>query len=108
MNVISRLFSLMPALFGYYLSIFLVQYNTHHIKELVQVVKKLFNKYPMKKVNYIFLTMQLCIREIVKMGGSNNYKISYINNVALERLDNLPYEIIYNLALEENVRNILV
>ncbi|CAL9228744.1 unnamed protein product, partial [Arabidopsis halleri] len=45
------------------------------IEDLVGAVEESFETYPTNKVNCIFLTLQSCMVEIMKVGGSNKYKI---------------------------------
>ncbi|GAA0148874.1 hypothetical protein LIER_36814 [Lithospermum erythrorhizon] len=40
-------------------------------EQLVLAVQKAFEDYPPKKVNHVFVTLQLCIQEIMKFNGSN-------------------------------------
>ena len=45
------------------------------VDELVNVVVKSFENFPTVKSNHIFLTLQLCMIEIMKEKGSHKYKI---------------------------------
>jgi hypothetical protein len=46
-----------------------------------------------RKVNHIFVTLQTCLLEAMKLKGCNNYKIPHMNKATLERQDRLPTSI---------------
>ena len=54
------------------------------VEELVNAVVKAFKSFPIAKSNHIFLTLQLCMIEIMKVKGSHEYKIPHVNKVRLE------------------------
>ena len=54
-----------------------------------------------------FLTLQLCMREIMTVEGSNKYKIAHINKQRLEREGRLPVQITCDYDLVERTMNIL-
>ncbi|KAL6581619.1 hypothetical protein OROMI_007542 [Orobanche minor] len=63
------------------------------IPELVHAVEKAYDDYPPIKLNYVWLTLQLCMKEIMKIGGGNRYKIPHINKNRLQMLGRLPTQI---------------
>ncbi|KAF7801620.1 mariner transposase [Senna tora] len=63
------------------------------IDELIGVVVKTFEDYPTIKSNRIFLTLQLCMIEVMKAKGSHKYKIPHINKDQLERTHQLHSQI---------------
>ena len=62
---------------------------------------------PHKKVNYIFLTLQSCMVEIIKVGGSNKYKIPHLKKYTLESIGLLPKQLSCEATLVEDVLNTL-
>ena len=54
---------------------------------------KAFDEYSSIKANRVFLSLQLCMRDIMRVEGSNKYKIPHINNARLERDGCLPKQI---------------
>lgn len=75
------------------------------VEDLLSAVRKAFDEYPSRKINHIFLTLQLCMQETMKVGGSNNYKIPHLKKEALEREGLLPKQIICDPTIVESVRN---
>ncbi|CAE5958032.1 unnamed protein product [Arabidopsis arenosa] len=71
------------------------------IEQLIDAVKTAFEEYPARKINHIFLTLQLCMQETMRIGGSNNYKIPHIKKEALEREGLLPRQIKCDLTIKE-------
>ncbi|XP_010445048.1 PREDICTED: uncharacterized protein LOC104727658 [Camelina sativa] len=77
------------------------------IEDLVRAVEESFENYPTEKVNHIFLTLQLCMQEIMKVGGSNKYKTPHMSKSVLERDDQLPIQISCDPLLVQSVLNTL-
>lgn len=70
------------------------------ISELVCVVEKAFYDYSHIKLNYVWLTLQLCLKEaMMKLEGGNRYRISHINKRRLQRLGCFPTSISCDAAL---------
>ncbi|GAA0142538.1 hypothetical protein LIER_03415 [Lithospermum erythrorhizon] len=63
------------------------------VEKLVDAVIKALNNYPSEKMNHVWLTLQLSMLEIMRIGGSNRYRIPYMNKLLLEREGNLPTQI---------------
>ncbi|WOG93725.1 hypothetical protein DCAR_0313012 [Daucus carota subsp. sativus] len=63
------------------------------IDDLIHAVEETFENYPVAQLNHIFLTLQLCMREIIKVKGDNSYKIPHIRKNALEEENKLPEQI---------------
>ncbi|XP_071699553.1 uncharacterized protein [Rutidosis leptorrhynchoides] len=63
------------------------------IDELVSVVQTSFDRMRSRELNNVFLTLQTCMKEIMKVHGGNNYKIPHIGKSRLERQGNLPLHI---------------
>ena len=49
-----------------------------------------FEGYEVYKLNRIFLTLQMCMIEIMNHAGGNGYKIPHVNKERLEGLGQLP------------------
>ncbi|XP_050920259.1 uncharacterized protein LOC127137895 [Lathyrus oleraceus] len=62
------------------------------IDELVRAVVKSFENFSSVKSNHIFVTLQLCMIEVMKANGSNKYKIPHLNKERLEREGQLPVQ----------------
>lgn len=77
------------------------------VPELLLAVEKSFNEYPTEKLNRVFVTLQLCMREIMKQGGSNKYKIPHVNKGRLERESRLPTRVSCDYDLVQNVMNLV-
>jgi hypothetical protein len=58
-----------------------------------------FDDYSPCKVNRIFLTLHGCMKEVMKIGGGNNYDIPHIRNEILERQGRLPIQLSRDAAL---------
>jgi len=73
------------------------------IDELVSAVVKSYGNFSLVKSNRIFLSLQLCMIEIMKAKGSNKYKIPHVNKERLEREGQLPTQMKCDLVLAEEV-----
>ena len=58
------------------------------VNNLVIVVQKAFDMFLTKKA--IFLTLQQCMIEIMKLRGAKNYKIPHLKKKSLEKKQKLP------------------
>lgn len=77
------------------------------IEDLVVAVEKAFDQYRTEKVNHIFLTLQSCMIEIMKVGGMNKYKIPHMRKAVLERNNLLPVQLNCDIELVQNVMSVL-
>ena len=73
------------------------------IEELIHDVEEEFEVYDEDKLNRVFLSLQMCMREVMKIGG-NRYRNPHMNKSRLEREGRLPHRLscerdIYNSAL---------
>lgn len=80
---------------------------TKNVDELIHVVEKSFEEYPASKINRVFLSLQLCMREIMIAGGSNRYKLPHMGKDSLERNGSLPRHITLDYPLIECVMDML-
>ena len=60
------------------------------IVDIVAKVKKAYDTYPAKRSNRIFLTLQSCMREVLKQKGGNRYKVPQMRKSFLAALEMLP------------------
>ncbi|CAK8542192.1 unnamed protein product [Lathyrus sativus] len=77
------------------------------IDQLIDAVVKSLENFPSIKSNCIFVSLQLCMIEIVKEKCSNKYKIPHVNKERLERVGQLPVQIKCDLILVQEVKNYL-
>ena len=61
-----------------------------NIDELIQAVNDAFCEMDRDKLNDIFLTLQQCMVEVMKVKGGNNYKLPHMGKQSLRRQGNLP------------------
>jgi hypothetical protein len=73
------------------------------IDELVKAVENSFEAFSTVKSNRIFLTLQSCMIEIMKKGGSNKYKLQHLKKKKLERQGKLPTRLKCDATLVEDV-----
>lgn len=74
-----------------------------NIDELVTAVEKAFEDFSLVLSNNIFLTLQHVMVEIMKVKGSNNYKIPHTNKAGLQRRGQLPCQIRCDAELVKDV-----
>jgi hypothetical protein len=90
-------------MFFYYSKILKVLKEKHFLKELLQCLTKHnlseFDDYSPCKANRIFLTLHGCMKEVMKVGGGNNYDIPHIRKEMLERQGHLPIQLRCDAAL---------
>ncbi|KAI3665034.1 hypothetical protein L6452_43650 [Arctium lappa] len=63
------------------------------IDELVSAVQTSFDIMQSHELNNVFLTLQTCMKEIIKVRGGNNYRVPHIGKGRLERQGNLLIQI---------------
>ncbi|GJX37032.1 transposase, Tc1-like protein [Tanacetum coccineum] len=64
-----------------------------NINELVRAVETSFDRMSSHELNNVFLTLQMCMKEIMKVQGGNNYQTPHIGKARLERQGMLPLQI---------------
>ncbi|KAL7142023.1 hypothetical protein ABFS83_08G094600 [Erythranthe nasuta] len=77
------------------------------VDELIVVVVKSCEDFPSTKSNRIFLTLQSCMIEVLKIKGCNKYKIPHIKKAMLERTGQLPTQLKCDPELVQEVINYL-
>ena len=90
---------------GFFSSIQSIQYKTSSktTEELVAAVEKAFVDYPVCKLNRVFLTLQSCMREVMRAGGGNRYNIPHLKKSMLERQGSLPLQLKCDAVLVNDV-----
>ncbi|CAA7037110.1 unnamed protein product [Microthlaspi erraticum] len=73
------------------------------VEQLVHAVEEAYDEYPPKQVNKIFLTLQSCLLETMKIGGANTYKIPHMKKDRLEREGRLPIQLACDPILVQEV-----
>jgi len=63
------------------------------LTQLIQQTKQVYNNYPMSKLNDVWLTLQLCMNQIIENDGGNKYKLQHMGKRKLERQGLLPRNI---------------
>ena len=58
--------------------------------ELIDMVNEAYEDYPSHKINRIWLTLQSCMNEIIKVHGCNQYKIPHMGKEKMEKENRLP------------------
>jgi hypothetical protein len=75
------------------------QLNPTTIDELIEGVVDEFNKYEVEKINRIFLTLQSCMLQVMRLRGGNWYKIPHMNKGGLLLQNALPDRLYCDQAL---------
>ncbi|GKC88696.1 hypothetical protein Tco_1149345 [Tanacetum coccineum] len=78
-----------------------------NIDELVHAVQTSFERMQSNELNNVFLTLQTCMKEIIKIRGGNNYHVPHIGKRRLERQGNLPLQIECDQDLISEARSYL-
>jgi hypothetical protein len=60
------------------------------IDDLINATQKAFEDMEVQKLNNVFLTLQQCMVETMRVGGSNNYKVPHMSKAALLRRGDMP------------------
>jgi hypothetical protein len=76
---------------------------SNNLDELINNVKHEYDAYDADKINRVFLTLQNCLIEIMKIGGGNGYKIPHMYKDGLERAGCLPNVLDCDRELYESV-----
>jgi hypothetical protein len=79
------------------------QLNPTTLDELISGVVDEFNKYAVDKINRIFLTLQSCMLQVMRIRGGNWYKIPHMNKGGLMLQNALPDRLFCDHALYQDV-----
>ncbi|KAF7147220.1 hypothetical protein RHSIM_Rhsim03G0157600 [Rhododendron simsii] len=90
---------------GFFRAIQSLQYQKapKNIDELVSVVVSAFEELSPQTLDNVFLTLQACMIEIMKVNGGIGYKVPHIGKGGLMRDDNLPTQLQCDHDLVESV-----
>ncbi|WCJ24690.1 hypothetical protein M5689_006630 [Euphorbia peplus] len=77
------------------------------VEEFILAVENAFTTYPEEELNNVFLTLQSCMVEVMKIGGGNNYKFPHMKKHALIRRGELPEIIGFDQEILMQTRNAL-
>jgi hypothetical protein len=72
------------------------QWNNGYASEidgLIEQVIRPYNKFPPRKIDFGFLTLQSCLQEIILFNGENTNKIPHMGKGSLLRSGTLPVRI---------------
>ncbi|CAL5349588.1 unnamed protein product [Camellia sinensis] len=80
---------------GYFRAIQSLQYQEAptNIDELVYAVEKSFEELSLQTLDHVFVTLQACMLEVMKINGGNNYKLPHMAKTKLMRDGTLPCQI---------------
>jgi hypothetical protein len=81
--------------------------NSRNMDELIQNVQDKFNSYDESKLRRVFLTLQGCMTEMMKVVGGNGYKIPHIYKDGLEMEGTLPTSLSVTQELYQSVLQML-
>jgi hypothetical protein len=77
--------------------------NSRNMDELIQNVQNEYASYDASLLRRVYLTLQSCTIEIMKVTGANGYKIPQINKDGLEMAEALPAALNVDHELYQNV-----
>ena len=66
------------------------EWHAKKIDEIVEKVESAYWNFPAGRSNRVFLTLQGCLREILKEKGGQHYLVPHMKKAMLERLGELP------------------
>ena len=75
------------------------QKGCRKVEELVNAVMTSFNELTPHTLNKVFLSLQGCMIEVMKIKGDNSYKVPHINKDQLEREGTLPMNLAVPMEL---------
>lgn len=77
---------------GFFRAIQALQYqkDARTIDELIANVEEAFKEMRKETLNKVFLSLQMCMTETLKVAGCNKYKLPHMNKEGLERSGQLP------------------
>jgi hypothetical protein len=66
------------------------KYAPKNAQETIDAMLDTWKKYPAKRINHMWLTLQTNFDEVIKFKGNNKYKIRHMNKAKLKQLGQLP------------------
>jgi hypothetical protein len=93
---------------GYFNSIQSLQHKKapKSIDELIEAVHESFNALTADSLNDVFLSLQMCMEEIMRCDGGNNYKLRHMSKAKLRREGRLPMTLMCDPSVLDKVRSI--
>ena len=76
-------------------------------EKLIKAVEDAYNNYDPVHLNYIFLSLQQCMVEILKCKGNNNYNQPHMNKAGLDKQGKLPVTLEVDRALVQSAFNLI-
>jgi hypothetical protein len=73
------------------------------IDDIIRGVEEEFEGYDVADLNKVFLSLQMCMIEVMKIGGGNGYKNPHMNKRGLEREGRLPRRLSIDKSLYDKV-----
>ncbi|XP_047258581.1 uncharacterized protein LOC124890814 [Capsicum annuum] len=70
-----------------------------NVGQLEEAVERSFDEMKAKQLNHVFLTLQSCMIEVMKDSGGNNYKVPHLNKNGLEREENIPLQLHFDIDI---------
>ncbi|XP_074292108.1 uncharacterized protein LOC141618957 [Silene latifolia] len=81
--------------------------NSYKLDEPVEAVTLYFNNLEVVKLNYVYISMQGCMLEVLKRRGHNDYKIPHMHKTKLAKAGLLPQYLEADVDLvKDNIRYI--
>jgi hypothetical protein len=77
--------------------------TARNIDEMIYNVEKEYEEYNPSNLRRVFLTLQACMIEVMKINGGNRYKLPHMNKSRLEALGILPDRLDLEPELYEQV-----
>lgn len=78
------------------------------IDDIIMKVCQAFDQYPAERCNRIFLTLQSCMREVLKDNGGQHYKVPHMRKQVLQHLHILPVTLPCDRSIVDKARAFLV
>lgn len=91
---------------GFFASLQSLTYRriARNMDDLITNVEEEYAEYDDAKVNRVFLTLQSCLIEVMKVKGGNGYKIPHMNKQGMELQGTLPTTLCCGRATYEDAR----
>jgi hypothetical protein len=80
----------------FFASLQALQYHdpTYSLHKMIQQLQLIYKEYPRAKLNNSFLTLKMCMNQVIECNGGWDYRIQHMNKARLERLGLLPQSIL--------------
>ena len=78
-----------------------LEFSPEGPEDIIKYVNRAYEEFPTDKINFIWLTLQSCMNEIISCHGDNSYKVPHLGKEKLQRAGSLPV----SLLVTEDVDN---